>query len=72
MSGMIVKYGKDYNLIKSLHGDKLYIPVVYAQTRRHLCHRGFTRARDALDYRRKLLERYERLKDGGEDERDRD
>ena len=66
MSGMIVKYGKDYNLIKSPHGDKMYIPVVYVQTRRHICHRGFTQARDALDYRRKLLERYERLRNGRE------
>lgn len=51
-----------YTMFKSPQGGKTYIPVIS----RRWCKRAFFRARDAVAYRERVLERYGRMKEAHE------
>jgi len=55
--------GEKYTCLKTVSGSKTYIPTISALGRRHMCRRAFFRASDAVAYRARLLDRYERLKE---------
>ena len=50
----------EYTLLKSKHGDKAYIPAVPFLGKRRNLHRMFTRARDAMAYRERIMRRLDR------------
>ena len=59
MTGFITVYKKDYILHKTPHGDKMYVPVVYWRTGRHICRRVFKRASEAAAYSKRFRQECE-------------
>jgi len=57
MTGMIIKYGRDYNVIKDPHGNKQYVPVIYWRAKRRICRQVFKRASDAVKYSQRFREK---------------
>ena len=49
----------EYTLLKSKHGDKVYIPAILFHGKRRNLHRMFARARDAMAYRERIMRRLE-------------
>lgn len=58
---MIVQDRGAYAKITDISG-KLYIPLVYTNTRKRPCKRMFRTATEAKDYSKSVSNRYERLK----------
>ena len=53
-----------YYRFKDIHGEKAYISVIRMSSGvRHRCCKAFVRARDAVAYRERVLERYNRLRE---------
>ena len=57
MSTYRIVNNPEYTLLKSKYGDKTYIPAMLFQGKRRDLHRAFTRARDAMNYRERVMRR---------------
>lgn len=62
MGSSVIMYNGEYLRAKNKYGKKIYCPyVIFNQAQRVLKNNDFRRAQDAVDYARKIVERYRRI-----------